>query len=351
MLTECVLFHRCRSVNGMTEQQQDPVEIYRKKSKKSLRAFEVLTRVELDNSSKKKKTRPHKHFTVDDATNEVYVLSQKCNQCGSVESTSESDQPKNASASVSATASCTVSSSSSSNNILSATALPSGNSWLSEQDLDEIVNSHGTEREKNTQRRHMYEREEIKTRTVKNKLRMLESLRVYNTTQVHCEKLINAALQSGKVSVNVNAFIILEEDDLLIPYTKERGGCEYELVRNKHELEPITKKRLFDDMIRHQEAFKQLLHVFHFLENQFSPTRPLEYIIYKRKIELMDSLLLDGLDFWDKLERLFIPIQEGYYYAIVVCLGFSLSTVSATETIKTKTRKISTTNAQSPDWV
>ena len=319
----------------MTE-QKDPVEIYRKRTKKSLHAFEVLTRVELEKSKdKNKKKHPAKHYAIDNDTNQVYVLSQKCVQCGGIESC-ESEKS---------------SVSTSTSNTLKETALPD-DSWLSENDLDEIVNAHGKDREKNTQRRHMYEREEIKTRKVKNKLRMLGSLRMYNTTQIHCEKLITAALRAGKLSVNVNAFIITKDDDRLIPYTKERGGCEYELVRNKHELEHINKERLFDTMLRHQDTFKELLYVFHFLENQFSATQPLEYIIYKRKIELIDSLLIDDLDFWDKLERLFIPITEGYYYAVVAILGFSLTTVNATETMKTKTitRKHSTSDQSLSGW-
>lgn len=280
-----------------------------KKKKKSIRVFEVMTRVELDD-----KTR--QQYALNNATNEFYVLKRQCAQCSSVE---EDDGAVCTTATTS-----TVSGSEAEEKTRSSRVVKEHN-WLSESDYDEIIKRR--DQEVSHQRRLMLEKEEVSTRRLKKKLSTLNGMRIHTTTHQVCGALIAEAIQAGKIYINVNCFLIMN-DGTLIPYNPGSGtnGCHYELLHNKHRPKFVTEEQLFNQMLRHEEAFKQLLHIFHYLK---ASEPPLEYSIYKRKIELLDGALLDRLTFWDRLERLFEETKEGYYYAILVRLGFTLNTAVA----------------------
>jgi len=278
----------------------------KRKRKKSLQVFQVLTRVDLAEKNRQQ-------YVLNNDTNEFCVIKGKCSHCGSTE------EEEAAAATVVAPESTPVTT----------------HSWLSERDLEEIIAIR--DKEPSHHRRADIEKKEVTTRKVRNKVSMLDSLRVYNTTHETCAKILEAAKAQDKVSVNMNAFLIMDEGDTLTPYNADKGGCLYESVHNKHEWAFITKEELFHDMFQHQESFKQLIHIFYFLEER-SP--PLEFVIYKRKIELVDGILVDTLDFWGHLEHLFVPTRDGYYYAIIACLNFSLAnTPSVKETTKTTTHE------------
>lgn len=283
------------------------------KRKKSLTQFVVMSKVEMGGAAANKTKQ---QYARDENTQEFYLLAHKCSVCGSQESVGESSEGGGGGGVVNTTA--TTSTTASSGDVGELERKMS-NDWLSEKDVDEIDKIREGEGHHNRATR---QKEEVAHSRLKNKLSMLSALRIQSTTREECDRRIVAATERGDVSVNLNAFLITS-DGVLRPFNAEHGGCRYEMVRNKHRDELIKLGRLHVDMLAHQEAFKQLFHLFLYLQKQ-SP--PIDYLIYKRPIELLDGKVIDTLDVWDRLVNLFEPKQTGYYYAIMGCIGFCLST-------------------------
>lgn len=271
------------------------------KRKKSLTQFVVMSKVEVGGGGSSKAPQ---QYARDENTQEFYLLARKCSVCGSHEA---GDAPVNTTATTS-----TVSSSD-----VASLEKKMSNGWLSEKDIDTIDKIREGEGHHNRITR---QKTEVTMSRQQNKLSMLGALRIQSTTRDECDRRIAAAIDRGDVSVNLNAFLITS-DGVLRPFNAEHGGCLYERTRNKHKDELIKLGRLHVDMLAHQEAFKQLFHLFLYLEKH-SP--PIDYLIYKRPIELLDGKLFETLDMWDRLENLFEPKLTGYYYAIMGCIGFCL---------------------------
>lgn len=310
--------------------QQEPSVLMpgRRRKKKPLKQFVMLSKIELD-----EKTR--EHYAQDDETNEFYMITRKCRQCsaplgeidGSTSTTSTSSMDHQQQqrtklankTSLEQEGQTTASILEESKTSLSTIEECLNGKWLSEKDYEEItVIAHA---EQSHQRRHMIEAEEVKNRRLHNKISALDAIKLQAVTRAECDKRIKAAMEEEKASVNINAFLILQ-DGSLRPYNQHQRGHLYELIHNKHQPQLLTRQHLFMDMIQHPYAFKQLLYIFHYLE-RLSP-RPV-YLIYKRPIELLDLRPIDTLDFWDRLEHLFDSKKTGYYYAIIVCLALSIN--------------------------
>ncbi len=205
--------------------------------------------------------------------------------------------------------------------------------WLSEKDTEILASIPNT-----SESHHRWttrQKEETLARQESNKMRMLEGLRVQNTTRLFIEERITDALNREQLFANINAFIIASDDgsmevyDTSSPRALSCGVKHYELVRNKHKHTLIDQRNLFIDMIHHTESIKQLRHIFQYIEN-LPPSSSLynkewgtslPYIIYKRFIEIVDGVPIDALDFWDRVEFIFKPKKTGFYYAIIVCFG------------------------------
>lgn len=264
------------------------------KRKKSLNQFVVMTKVGMDTK------RAKETYARDETNKEFYLLTRKCSVCGSQESESEGGG-----------GTTTISD-------VSTLERKVSDRWLTEQDVAEIDRIREGEGHHNRLQR---QKEEVARYRQKNKLHMVNALRIQTVTRDECDRRIAAASEKGAVSVNLNAFLIMS-DGTLRPYNAEHGGCLYEHIRNpRHKDELVKLGRLHIDMLHHQEAFKQLFHIFLYLDRH-NPR--IDYIIYKRPIEFIGKQLSDRLDFWDRLEHLFEPKTTGHYYAIIACIGFDL---------------------------
>lgn len=260
--------------------------------KKSLNQFVVMTKVDMDN------TRDKETYARDETNKEFYLLTRKCSVCGSQDSESEGGTGERSD--------------------VSSLEKKVGDRWLTEQDVAQIDKIREGEGHHNRIQRH---KEEVARCRQNNKLDMVSALRIQTVTRNECDKRIAAATEKGAVSVNLNAFLIMS-DGTLRQYNAEHGGCLYEHVRNPRNKDELIKLgRLHIDMLHHEEAFKQLFHIFLYLDKHVPR---IDYIIYKRPIEFIGNKLVDRLDFWDRLEYLFEPKTTGYYYAIMACLGFDL---------------------------
>jgi len=287
------------------------------KRKKSLTQFVVMSKVEMGgNGTNNNKAK--QQYARDENTQEFYLLTHKCSVCGSQESVGESSEGGGGGGGgvINTTATTTTTSSVETSDVESLER-KIRNDWLSEKDENEIDKIREGEGHHN---RIVRRKEEVTSSRHRKKLGLLGDLKIQATTREECDRRIAAAVEKGDVSVNLNAFLITS-DGVLRPFNAQHGGCLYERVRNKHRDELIDIGRLHVDMLAHQEAFKQLFHLFLYLAKQ-SP--PIDYLIYKRPIELLDGKLIDTLDVWDRLENLFDPKLTGYYYAIIGCVGFYL---------------------------
>ncbi len=261
---------------------------YRKKKKNKINQLVIMTKIDIASGAKQTYAR-------DEHNNEFYILRHKCHSCGSIDNSEQTDTERSD---------------------VSCLEKKLSDNWLSDKEanqIDQIVEGEGDYRRRSRQK------EQVVAAKRLNKLGMIDALRVQTLTRARCDRQIEQAKLKGDVSANLNAFLIME-DGTLRPYNAEHGGCLYELVRNKHRDEIIRIERLHLDMIRHQEAFKQLFHIFLYLERH----KPrIEYLIYKRPIELIGNKLVDHLDLWDRIENLFEAKQKGHYYAVMGCLSFS----------------------------
>lgn len=269
--------------------------------KKSLNQFVVMTKVGMDN------TRAKETYARDEINKEFYLLTRKCSVCGSQESESEGGGTSDSTTTTPTTTSD-----------VSALEKKVNDQWLTEQDVAQIDTIREGEGHYNRLQR---QKQEVVSRRQRNKLNMVNALRIQTVTRDECDRRIAAATEKGEVSVNLNAFLIMS-DGTLRPYNAEHGGCLYEHVRNpKHKDELVKLGRLHIDMLHHQEAFKQLFHIFLYLDRHLPR---IDYIIYKRPIEFIGKQLSERLDFWDRIEHLFEPKTTGHYYAIIACIGFDL---------------------------
>lgn len=272
------------------------------KRKKSLNQFVVMTKVGMDN------TRAKETYARDETNKEFYLLTRKCSVCGSQESESEG---------AGVTTSTTTTTTTTTSDVSTLERKVSGR-WLTDQDVSEIEKVREGEGHHNRLQR---QKDEVTQYRQRNKLNMVAALRVQTVTRDECDRRIAAAIEKNAVSVNLNAFLIMN-DGTLRPYNAEHGGCLYEHIRNaKHKDELIKLGRLHIDMLHHQEAFKQLFHIFLYLDRHVPR---IDYIIYKRPIEFIGKQLSERLDFWDRLEHLFEAKTAGHYYAIIACIGFDL---------------------------
>lgn len=270
------------------------------KKKKLLRHFIVVTDTNLPTH-----TSTQSAFNAE--TKELYIIKNKCKQC---DIPPRPQQKPPLDVSQRSTTSST-----------SEQPFHFDSEWLNDQDRERLEAI--TYEEKGEQRRAMRKSAEIIMRQRKNKLNLLNSLRIHSLLRLTIEQRIQDALDNDSPTVNLDAFLILE-DGTFMPYNVIQGiGVAYELVKNKHPVLPhIDRGQLFIEMMQHQTQLRQLLHLFRYLDHPPPEKKwgsKLAYVIYKRKIELLDGHLVDNLDFWDHVECLFEPKVSGYYYAIIVC--------------------------------
>lgn len=251
------------------------------RKKKKLNSFVIVTETNLANKN-------FQQCEFNPKTNEIYLLKSKCSHCDSHSSSTSESTGFDA-------------------------------EWLNANDKEALDNL--VKEEPGHYRRTMKTKEEIEKRVYANKVNLLSGLRIQNTVRIIIDKRIREARNRGAISVNITAFI-LTDDNLFKPYDISQSSTYYEMVRNKHPVHHLDRCQLFIEMIQHQEQFKQLTHIFHYLEHsqreQIYET-DLSCLIYKRRIEMVGSLFLENLDFWDRLETLFDSKTVGYYYAIIVC--------------------------------
>lgn len=298
-------------------------KIMRPEKAKKINTFVVVTETNLHN-------KLSRGYEFNRETKEYCKFKEKCKSCDSHTSSSANEKKEKtnttSTTSTSSTTAIRPGAASNSSNEQSKGDAHFDEDWLSEKD-NEMLGKLAFE-ETGHQRRVMRQREETLKRQQSNKVNMLSALRIQNTTRNSLDQLLQAALDKDLTSVNVNAFMIMD-DGTFVPYivSKECVGCNslYEMCANKHIPIHIDRRQLFLDMMHHQEHFKELLHVFRYLDSP-PEDRPwskvkLPYLVYKRKIELLDGHLLDNLDFWQRVENLFEPNVEGFYYAIIVCFG------------------------------
>jgi len=255
-----------------------------KRQKGKLKNFIIVTETNLD-----KKTS--KAYGVHPDTKELYLIKPPCNE--SVSSTTTSSEAEGV----------------------------FDPEWLSEKDKEKLAK---IVFEEQGHHRRMVRRESAKLQCQQNnKIAMLEGLRIQQATREALDKLIEEALNKEVVSVNLNAFLIME-DGKFVPFNVSRGGILYELSLNKHQPVHIERTQLLVDMMHHQNEYKQLLYIFQYLDRPPETKgwgKKLPFIIYKRPIELVAGLVVDELDFWERVEHLFTPNTLGFYYAIIVCFG------------------------------
>ena len=279
-----------------------------KKKKTKLHNFVVVTETNLP-------TKTSRQSAYNEEKKEFYVVKSKCKKC-------DIEKPPNDVSTTNTSSTCSTTNASSGSESEQQQPFPFNSEWLNEQDrerLDAI-----TFEEEGHQRRLMRKTAETQCRQQKNKLDLLKGLRLYNIMRIAVEKRIEDALDKDLPSVNLDAFVILE-DGTFLPYNAEYGGCPYEFVKNKFApLGHLDRKQLFIELLQHPTQLKQLLHLFQYLDNppkekDWLNNNKLPYVIYKRQIELIDGQLVDNLDFWGHLENLFEPKVTGFYYAIIVC--------------------------------
>lgn len=309
----------------VAEEVERPRKTLRRKKNK-LSNYVIVTETDLE-----KKTT--KGFEFNRETKEFYTLKEKCKKCDSLAlippPSSISTQSENSTIAVStaSTTSTTTTCAGSNESVAKVATTHFDEDWLSEND-NKILGKIAFE-EEGHHRRMVRQHDETLKRQQTNKINMLSALRIQNTTRNALDRLIQEALDRESTSVNLNAFLIMQ-DGSFVPYNIARGGVLYETCRNKHTPIHIDRRQLFVDMMHHQEEFKQLLHIFQYLDNPpedkgWAKNDKLPCVIYKRKIELVDMHLIDTMDMWDRLECLFDPNLMGFYYAIIVCFGLFTS--------------------------
>ena len=134
------------------------------------------------------------------------------------------------------------------------------------------------------------------------------------------DKLRNA-LANGNINVNITAFTVIK--NRYSEYDKVKmGGEYYEKLLNDFTSQRITKKDLSSDLINFEKRYCELLQICNYLEQM---RHPLDYIIYKREIELVDTTPIHNES--DFLDKYFMPKRVGFYYAIIVNFGLSYSRI------------------------
>ena len=166
--------------------------------------------------------------------------------------------------------------------------------------------------------------------------KLLRSLQTPKDIQSLIDRKVDDALSKGCIYVNLKAFTIMH--NRCLEYEREKaGGKFYENLVNDSKPVRLTKDELFLDTMNYHTGYLDVLHVCNYMDQTKSH---LNYIIYKREIEVVDNLPIHQDSSF--LDKYLMPKKTGFYYAIIVNFGRSRP-----HTIYNKTRTLSSSSSSS----